>query len=366
MDIFGQITGIQHQAFLVPNLSKFKSIPDLNFNSLPAVFILNTKRNSYAVSKWVSPKRTRSYPFTRVYDTLGYAKKITIIPLIKDEGIDGDRDFLQWDTIAMMSLLDVYVVVAYYDVAQKKDEKQKITNQQFNNQYIYSKIIEIENYQSSALHWNLQQLNPSNLADLCTKTQKSYTQISQQTKVQSHNKQGIVKFKQKIEQDIDSFKQFSRIKAGQAQNREFQTIQPKEKLTTLSKAKITLTNYLGGQYFLTVDEVVFKNNLICLMESKHTQRDHFPKLADIKDGLLKLILYANLSHVQINGKTYLTKAVLQLTSTKIIGKVSSNDKQTEITHFLNTNKFNLKTTQLIKELFLGAKTNNFIVQIQQI
>jgi len=66
MDIFGQITGIQHQAFLVPNLSKFEFIPDLNFNSLPAVFILSTKRNNYAISKWVSPKRTRSYPFTRV------------------------------------------------------------------------------------------------------------------------------------------------------------------------------------------------------------------------------------------------------------------------------------------------------------
>jgi len=301
-----------------------------------------------------------------VYDTLGYAKKITVIPLIKDEGIDGDRDFLQWDTIALMSLLDVYVVVAYYDVAQKKDDKNKITNQQFNNQYIHSKIIEIENYQSSALHWNLQQLNPLNLADLCTKIQKSYIQISDKTKVQLHDKQGIVKFKQKIEQDIRSFRQFSRIKASQAQNREFQTIQPKEQLTTFSKAKITLTNYLGGQYFLTVDEVILKNNYIYLIESKHTQREHLPKLADIKDGLLKLILYANLPNVQINGKNIPTKAVLQLTSIKIVGKVSSNDKQTEINNFFNVNKFNLKTTELVKELFLGAKTNNFIVQIQQI
>jgi hypothetical protein len=72
-------------------------------------FILEIdKENRIAVSRWVSPKRTRSYPYARIYDTLSFSgRKVTIIPIIKDEGKDGDRDFLPWDTISLMSLLGV-------------------------------------------------------------------------------------------------------------------------------------------------------------------------------------------------------------------------------------------------------------------
>ena len=55
----------------------------------------------------------------REYNTLSNGKKITVIPVVKDEGFDGDRDFIQWDTISLMSLLDVYVILAYYSVAEK-------------------------------------------------------------------------------------------------------------------------------------------------------------------------------------------------------------------------------------------------------
>jgi len=366
MDIYGQIKEIQHQAFLTPNLKEFSFQSGTDFNSFPAVFVLKNKHNRYAVSKWGSPKRTRSYPFARVYDTLNYAKKITIIPLIKDEGSDGDRDFLQWDTVALMSLLDVYVIICYYDLAQKVGLKNKITNQQFNNQYICNKIVELESYQSSALHWNLRQLDTVNLSYLCKKVQESYNKISEQTYVKLHNPTGILKFQQKIEQDLNFFKEFSRTKSTEAQNREFKTTQPKEHLNSLTKAKITLSNYLGGLYFLTVDEVLFKNNYIYLIESKHSKNDILPKLLDIKDGLLKLILYANLKKVQIKDETFLTKSVLQLTSTQIVGKISSDDDEIKKEMFLHANKFNFKVIQLIQQLFFGAQNNNFLIQIEQV
>lgn len=116
---------------------------------MPASFILEDKNTLFAVSKWISPKRTRSYPYERVYNTLSSSKKITIIPVVKDEGIKGDRDFIQWDTISMMSLLDVYVILAYYEKADiHKSLKAKISNQSFNNKYILTKIKEIKNYHS--------------------------------------------------------------------------------------------------------------------------------------------------------------------------------------------------------------------------
>ncbi len=57
--------------------------------------LLADNNHTFAVSKWISPKRTRSYPFERVFNTLRVSKKITVIPIVKDEGAKGDRDFIQ-------------------------------------------------------------------------------------------------------------------------------------------------------------------------------------------------------------------------------------------------------------------------------
>ena len=158
MNIIGKITGIKYKVVLTENLKKV-DIKSFDINEAPSACVVVDGKHSYAISKWVSPKRTRSYPFERVFNTLHILKKITIIPIVKDEGAKGDRDFIQWDTVSLMSLLDIFVIFAYYVKAEKAD--QKITNQQFDNKYIFSKIKEIEQYHSSALHWNLNELNTS-------------------------------------------------------------------------------------------------------------------------------------------------------------------------------------------------------------
>ncbi|KAA6305549.1 hypothetical protein EZS27_042798, partial [termite gut metagenome] len=198
--------------------------------------LLNDKNSTFAVSKWVSPKRTRSYPFERVYNTLHISKKITVIPIVKDEGGEGDRDYIQWDTVSLMSLLDVFVVFAYYDKAEVNPRNNgKITNQQFDNKYVISKIEEIEQYHSSALHWNLNELN-TNLPEIVDQVKISYVKIEGDTGVKLHNFLGLENFKEKISKDVSSFIFFSREKAKQAQTREYVTIQPKESLSTLTKA----------------------------------------------------------------------------------------------------------------------------------
>ena len=98
----------------------------------------------------MSPKRTRLYPYARIYDTLGKGRKVTVIPIIKDEGKRGDRDFIQWNTVSLMSLLDVYVVFAYYNSAEKHSTRgNKITKQQFDNDLVRTKLVDIKNYHSS-------------------------------------------------------------------------------------------------------------------------------------------------------------------------------------------------------------------------
>jgi len=139
MDLSAKIKGIKYKPFLCRDLEIFE------FNNLEkalassASFILKiNKENKVAISWWVSAKLTRSYPYARVYDTLGFSgKKITIIPIVKDEGKEGDRDFLQWDTVSLMSLLGIYVIIAYYSEAEpSKRYKNKITNQRFDTNYL--------------------------------------------------------------------------------------------------------------------------------------------------------------------------------------------------------------------------------------
>ncbi len=156
MNITGKITGIKYKVHLAEDLRKIEAA-SFDINQVPTACVINDGKHSFAISRWVSPKRTRSYPYERVYNTLNISKKITVIPIVKDEGAAGDRDFIQWDTVSLMSLLDIFVIFAYYNRADKAEKK--ITNQQFDNKFVISKIKEIEQYHSSALHWNLNELN---------------------------------------------------------------------------------------------------------------------------------------------------------------------------------------------------------------
>ncbi len=360
MNIVGKITGLKYKILLSDELKEIDA-KDFDINEVPSACLVTDDQNIFAISKWVSPKRTRSYPFERVFNTLHISKKITVIPIVKDEGAKGDRDFIQWDTVSLMSLLDVFVIFAYYDKAEKKG--QKITNQQFNNEYVLSKIKEIEQFHSSALHWNLNELN-TNLHNILDKIKTSYVEIEKLTGVKLHNPNGLDNFKDKIGKDVSLFMAFSRGKAEKAQSREFVTFQPKESLATLSKAKVTISNYLGGQYFLTVDEVLLTKEKIILIEGKHSKNANLPSKGDIKDGLLKMILYCNLSEVIVDGKEIKSEAVLSLTSAKLKGAIDSSSTKEEISAFIQENKISASQETLIETVIAEARKNNFVVRIQ--
>ncbi len=248
-----------------------------------------------------------------------------------------------------------------YDKADKKERK--ITNQQFDNEYVLAKIREIEQFHSSALHWNLNELN-ANLHDIIDRVKNSYAEIEKSTGVKLHNSKGLDNFKEKIGKDVSLFMAFSRGKAEKAQSREFVTFQPKESLATVSKAKITITNYLGGQYFLTVDEVLLTEEKILLIEGKHSKNAILPSKGDIKDGLLKMILYCNLSEVAVDGMPLKSEAVLSLTSSKLKGAIDNFSDGEAVTDFVAENNFSAAQETLIETVFAEAGENNFVVRIQ--
>lgn len=335
MDLLAKIKGIKYKPFLCRELEVFDFVNLEKALSFCASFILEIdKRNQIAISWWVSAKRTRSYPYARVYDTLNFSgKKITIIPVIKDEGRDGDRDFLQWDTVSLMSLLGVYVIIAYYDSAERsKRYRHKITNQRFDISYIQGEIKNILSYQSDALHWNLAHIEKT--GQIGQKALSSYSNISKKLKVEMHSKQSAEKRINELLKGRNNFMKLSRVLAERAQKREKLIVQPKEKLSG-EKAIITIQNYLGGFYYFTSDEIEVKKNRVFLIEGKHSKAKSLPTLMDIKDGLLKMILFANLGDVKIDNKDYNSKSVLKLSVEDGFDSGNLNKIQREILSLLN-------------------------------
>ena len=353
-NISAKIKGIKYTPLLCRQLNTFNFIELDKALSNDATFILKIDdKNQIALSWWVSAKRTRSYPYARVYDSLSFAgKKVTIIPIVKDEGIDGDRDFLQWDTVSLMSLLGVYVVIAYYDDAtQSSRYDKKITEQRFNIDYLKGQIKKLLSYQSDALHWNLSQID--NIAEIGKKAFDSYDKISQKVGVGMHSKKSAEKRILELKKGKNAFMALSRNLAEMAQKRESITVQPKEHLDGI-KGTITITNYLGGNYYFTSDEVELHSKDIHLIDAKHTKEDKLPALGDIKDGLLKMILFTNLEDVKVNSEKFTPAPILKLTTADTFKLEDLNKSQKEMLDILKkeakTNNFRI----LLNKTFVGG------------
>jgi len=345
--VYAIINGIKYRPLLCSKLYQYN---DLNEGlNKSGAFVLNLNNDAkIAISRWVSPKRTRSYPYARVYDTLGsQLKKVAVIPVLKDEGLDGDRDYIQWDTISLMSLLNVYVILGYYSAAEKKSGyNNKITNQKFDTNYIFKELDEVLNFRSDALHWNLCQIDKIPL--LTKMAIESYRKISRVTNVKMHSEGIFVNNLKKIEQDKNKFKEFSRNKAIKAQYREVYTRQPKEKIQG-NKGIITIENFLGGKYYFTCDEIKLSGNNIYLIEAKHSNGGLIPSINDIKDGLLKMVLYVNLEKVEIKGNKLKVVPVLKLTSgiNKSLDNIGEKEKR------------------ILKQVLEEAKLNKFKIIFNQ-
>ena len=370
--LFGKIKNFSYKKIWREELKTFdlnsKNVIDIN--DLPSKCNIQINNKVLSITKWVSPKRTRSYPYARVYDCFDSCsgKVVAIIPIIKDEGLDGDIDYLQWDTISLMSLLNVYVVLCFYKDAEKNNRNinkpNKITNQKLKSSFIYKQLEILSNYHQSALHWNLNQLNSENLLILINKTKTYYKDISTKLKIKLHDAKNIDKFKTNITKDREIFIKYSRYKAKNAQNREYLTSQPKEAIGIGEKTKIEITNYLGGYYYFTIDDVLDKNNDLYLIESKHSKNSILPSYDDIKDGLLKLMIYNNLCEIKDSKNKRNFKIVLRLTSNKLKNNTDLPNKNLE--SFIKSNQLNKKQIEIIHKLNSECSENKFHIWFQKV
>jgi VWFA-related protein len=361
-EIRGEVEKIDYKQFVNDKLREI-SADKLNINNSPSSFILTNNDTKIAVSRWLTPKRSRSYPYQRVYETLAFeGKKVAIVPVVKDEGLGGVRDFLQWDTISLLSLLDVHIVLAYYNDAVKNTKQlDQITSQKLDEKYVSDKLREVLEFKGSTREWN--ESEAKNLKTIFEKAKDSYKQISEKTKTYLHDSAALDELISFAETP-QKFIEFSREKSQKAQDREFVTDQPKEALSTDTKGRVTITNSLFGKYFFTCDETKIEEKTVYLIEAKHSQRSILPSENDIKDGLLKMMVYTNLKNVKIGKESFESKAALKLTSAKIKGSITSETTEPELLNFYKMNLFDPKLKEMIAKLFQEARENKFIIMLE--
>ncbi|MCQ3936727.1 MAG: hypothetical protein DPW18_06730 [Chloroflexi bacterium] len=358
----GFIKDVQYRAYLAENLPEY-DFNGFDINRVGTSGKIIMPNGEFAYSKWVSPKRTRSYPFERLYNTFNSPMRLTIIPVLKDEGLDGDLDRIQYSTVSWMNLLNVYIVLAYYDRAVKntrplQSSKNKITSQEFNIKIVNDQILRISQYKQSALHWNRTLIEDS-FVDIYKNALDSYEKISRKTGVLMHDRNIQEQYLATIMRDFLKFKDISLRGSRGASVRETQTLHSFEYLADGVKATFKIENYLGGTYYLTADEVVQEGDIYVIQESKNSTRGFLPSLSDVKDGLFKLILYSNLHTLKLNFAPVRFRSRLKLTGRKVRGALSMPCSEGELSSFfiLNKNACTAREIAIIRKMNQEAAHN---------
>lgn len=361
---------IYNPQFKTSKLSEY-DINDFNIKNASSYGMIKFNDESrLAYSTWVSPKRTRSFPLARVYSTYHAEKIVTIIPVLKDEGVGGDNDRINFITLSWLNLMNVYIILAWYDTAEKRNEK-KITSQNFNNDYIIQKMKEIQSYKLDAHHWNQSHFEKE-FSTVMENAIQSYKIIGDRLGVKLRDPKSNYAFLREIEQDDDKSKiNLNKFKIRTLRNselaalRESNTIHELEYLSDSTKKGIfSMKNYLGGKYALTCDEVIFErpDNLI-IQESKNTSRSKMPSNDDIKDGLFKLILFSNISKLTLDGNEVKFKTRLKLTS-NITGELHLPADTETIQKFAKRNQLTKSEETRIGLLNEEARENTLTIVLE--
>lgn len=344
--IKGFVRDVIYTPCFTTNKFQVYDITDFDINKAPGSGLINlgTSENNLAYSKWVSPKRTRTYPFARIYDTYHLnLKKVTIIPIIKDEGAGTqNNDRINFITFSWMNLLNIYVILTWYEDAERKpNTTDRITNQILNAEYVTEKLLEVSQYQMSALHWNTTHFE-KDFENVYMNAVESYKRISLSKDVKMHVPQNHILKLEKFKKDgsfcLENFKYATLPASHSAALRESVTVHELEALDQHAKGVFSIKNYLGGEYHLTADEIYWEDSKLVIQESKNSSKKTLPSKNDIKDGLFKLILFSNLTQVEIGGKTNVQfKVRLKLTGDFIGTLLLPNDRE-NINRFCNENQ----------------------------
>ncbi|MFX0070688.1 MAG: DNA adenine methylase [Candidatus Hermodarchaeota archaeon] len=353
----GKINSIKHflNIFQPNNLSRY-NIENFNVNECSNNGLIDFNENTtLAFSKWKGPKRTRTYPFKYLFDLLGAKIKIvTIIPIIKDEGAGSqNNDRINAMTFSWMNLLNIYIILGWYENAKKRENSNsKIKDQKLNNNFIKKKLKEVIFYKDSAKKWNDEHFY-NDFEYIWNQAIESYKKIAKKERVSLHksedHRKKLESFKVENKIDYEKFKVVTNRESKKGMWREIKTNHKRESLTQGKNARFKIQDYLGGIYYLTCDEVYEEDNLFIIQESKNNSKGKFPNSQDIKDGIFKLLLFLNIDKLELNEKVIYFEPRLKLTG-DLKGELELPNDKKEIDFFINLNKLSRNSSDIIYNL----------------
>jgi hypothetical protein len=156
---------------------------------------------------------------------------------------------------------------------------------------------------------------------------------------------------------LDKFRDYTLNKSQEAARRESITNHQLEHLKDGDKGIFYISNYLGGIYHLTADEIYKQNNTLIIQESKNASKSKLPSEDDIKDGLFKLILFNNLDYLCLGNERLEFITCLKITG-QIIGTLKLPIYDSSVLEdFCKSNRLSKHKTRLIKLLNQEAIQN---------
>jgi len=254
------------------------------------VFLYKYNNEKAAISVWTSPKRTKTNPLPRVYTTLSHnGLKITIIPVLKEEGESGEQNMIHANTIYWMSTLGVYVIIGYYNDAKlgkigkqstnaregkpSKEGKRKFSSQLLELESIKKQIHQIIKEKPDIIKWNKEQIKK--IPELLEKTIQRYRELGKnlgvplKTKALKNKEEDAKKWKRNLETLFSDQKKLEL----DAQNRETRTNHKHESVPPEygGKAKFSIECGPSEMLYLTADAVDVNKNkkIITITEAKN-------------------------------------------------------------------------------------------------
>ena len=315
-----------------------------------------------AISVWTTPKRTKTPPWPRVYETLAYSgKKITIIPVQASYGLDGDHNIIQPNTISWITAIaDIYVIIGVYTNASKTakgpppaniNPQKKSTqgepvfaNFKFDLNDIENQITEIIENNPKVNDWNLLQIRK--IPELLSMSIKHNKRLGKKLGVNVQNfsqaEKKLVAWKNNHDEFLAEFDK----RSAEAQNREYNSSQKLENVPG-NKGKVEINVQHFPKLHLTADSMEVNENekIITLLEGKNSTKETFPPPGMVLEQLVKFMVFKNCDF-QINEDVYQKRLICYVTGTGKPSTVEIKAKYQDIIDECNANgiefRFNKK------------------------
>lgn len=364
----GIIKNVNYDPQLTTDLPTYDfSVFDVNTATPQGVIKLPHERLGYSI--WDSPIQTKSYPFARIYNTYqSINRRITIVPVLKDNGADGTLEYIQYSTLSWMNLANVYIVFAYFDKASKrqKGDQNKLIKQKLNNAIVKSQIERLIPYHSSAIHWNRSQFG-DNFKSVYKRAVQAYEKISENTKTEIHPREIKLNYINKMRMDCRKYEGISIDGLKRADIEKDRGLH-KNKYEDTQKSVFYLIDGYGGVYYLTAKDVWQLRDAFIIQETRCSSKNFLPPIRQIQNGLFRLIFFGNIDVLYRNGHQVKFQPRLSLLGGTVNGTLYLPCKDKEFNAFVrkNRNAISDKDMNTLQRLRLEAEKNqSFVVEIGQ-